>query len=240
MVGSHALGDFVDVGTGGLTDGGDSVDVADFEGEKAVGSVFDQLGAVEVGDNDGGVEGGVNFLHGGGGALAADADDDAVGFHQVGHSAAFAEEFRIADDVELDAGFAVAADGVGDFFPGFNRDRAFIDNHAVFGHDLGDAAGDFFDIDQIDAAVFLGRGGDGDEDDLGSGNGVLDGGSEGKASGLDVFADQFLETGFVDGDFARLELGNFFFVVVHADDAVTDVGKARSGHESDVAGTDDG
>ncbi len=65
LVRAHAVGDALDVGAGGLADGGDGVDVGNLEGEEAVRGVLDQLGRVEVGDHDRRVEGLVDFASSG-------------------------------------------------------------------------------------------------------------------------------------------------------------------------------
>ena len=90
----------------------------------------------------------------------------------------------------------------------------------------GDLAGDALDEAEIDAAVGLGRRGNGDEDDFRSGDGIADRGGEGEASGGDVLFDEVFEAGFIDGDLAILEGVDFFEIVIDADDGVTDFSEA--------------
>jgi hypothetical protein len=115
----------------GFADLREGVGVADLEGEEAVGGVLDELGAVDVGDEHGRDEGLIHFLHEGEGAVAVAADDDAIGLHEVLDGAAFTEEFGIADDIELDAGLGIAADGLGNALAGLDWDGALIDDDAV-------------------------------------------------------------------------------------------------------------
>lgn len=133
-----------------------------------------------------------------------DADDDAIGLHEVFDGEAFAKEFWIADDVELDFRFAIAGDGFGDFLAGLYRDGAFINDYFVTFHRAGDVAGDALDEGEVDGAVGLGRGGDGDEDNVGIADAIIGGGGEGEAAFGDVGLDHFFETRLVDGNAAGL------------------------------------
>ena len=92
---ADAVGDEFDVGAAGFADGAEGIDVADLEREEGIRGVFDEFGAVHVGDEDGGLERIIHAAHEVGSAVARCADDDAVGLHEVGHGAAFAEEFGI-------------------------------------------------------------------------------------------------------------------------------------------------
>ena len=82
------------VRAGGLADGGDGVDVGNLQREKGIRRVLDEFGGVDVRDDDRRLERRVNFLHRGDGPLRADADDNAVGIHQIADGKAFAEKFR--------------------------------------------------------------------------------------------------------------------------------------------------
>lgn len=178
--------------------------------------MFDEFGAVDVCDENGSDEGFVDFLHDGEGAVAVATDDDAVGVHEVFDGAAFAEEFGVGDDVEFDGWFGVAADGLGDAFAGSDGDGAFVDDDAVAIEADGDFSGDFFDVAEVDAAVWLGWGGDGDEDDFAEADAFFCGGGEVEAVGDDVFANELFEAWFVDGDFAFLQGLDFIGVVIDA------------------------
>ena len=104
LVQADALGDFLHVRAGGLADVGDGVDVGNFQREKGIRRVLDEFGGVDVGDDDRRVERRVNLLHRGDGPLRADADDHAVGLHQIADGKTFAEKFGIADDVKFHLG----------------------------------------------------------------------------------------------------------------------------------------
>ncbi len=199
--------------------------------------MFDQFGGVEVREHDGRVEGLVNFLHRADGALGGDTHDDAVRFHQVLDRGTFAQEFGIAHHINVRAGIA-AADGLGHFFTGLDRDGAFVHDDAVFLDVDGDFAGDAFDKAQIDAAVGLRRGWNGDEDHLGSGDGLADGGRKGEPARRHVLFHQFFQARFVDGDEAVLKLVDFFKVVIHANHPVAHFGKASACDQPDVTRPD--
>ena len=238
LVRAHAVGDALDVGAGGLADGGDGVDVGDFQREEAVCGVLDQLGRVEVGEHDRRVEGLVDFPHRGDGAVRGNADDNAVGLHQVLDGGAFAKEFGIADDVDVGAGI-VAADGLRDFLAGLDRDGAFIDDDLVFLDVRGDLARDALDEAEVDAAIRLRRRGHGDEDDLRGFNRVADGRSESQAAGGDVLFNEVLEARLVDGDVPGLQQVDLLFIIIDADHFVTHFSETGARDQSDVSRTDD-
>ena len=93
--------------------------------------MFDQLGGVDVRYEDRSHKWLVDFLHESDGPLAVAADNNTVGLHEIRHCATFAEELGIAHDVELRAGFVVAADGVCNLLAGFYRHGALINNNTV-------------------------------------------------------------------------------------------------------------
>ena len=106
------------------------------------------------------------MFHGRDGARGADPNDHAVRAHEIIDRKTFAEEFRIADDIEFYAGLAITFDRLGDFVAGLDRDSAFIDHDLVTGHGLGDFASDLFDETQIDGAIGQRGGGDRDKNDI--------------------------------------------------------------------------
>ena len=63
LVQADARGDFLHIRAGGLANGGDGVDVGNFQREKGIRRVLDQFGGIDVGDDDRRVERRVNFLH---------------------------------------------------------------------------------------------------------------------------------------------------------------------------------
>ena len=101
------------------------------------------------------------------GPLRADADDNAVRFHQILDGKTFAEKFRITDHVEFDARLAVALDRFGHLFTRPHGHGAFVHNDPIGRHGAGDFAGDLFDETQVDGPVRQRRGGHGDENDVG-------------------------------------------------------------------------
>jgi hypothetical protein len=168
--------------------------------------------------------------------LAGGSDHDPVGFHQIGHGAAFPEELWVADHVE--ACFAVVAfDGGFDCFAGLDWDGAFIDDDAVFAfaENACDLAGDAFDVGEIDAAIDLGWSRDSDENDLGMIDAVLDGVGKPEAFCRNVAMDEFLEAGLIDGDLAGLKHVDFALVVIDTDDVVADFSEAGTRDQAYIA-----
>ena len=163
------------------------------------------------------------------------------GLHQVGDGAAFAQEFRIADDVELRAMPVVALDRFARLFrrssPAPCSCRRSRDNSVR--------------TPAISRATFSMK--------LRS---TLPSGCCGVGTAMKTICElstpswmlpvkrsRCAETlrwmtssrpGFVDRHLACLERLDFSRVVIHADDVVADVGKAGAGDETDITGTDDG
>ena len=98
---AHPVGDFLDVGAGQFAQHGDGVDVGNFQREKRIGGVLDQLRRIDVRHDDGRVIGRVNLLHGGHRPPGGDAHHHPVRLHEILHGKTLAQKLRVADDVEI-------------------------------------------------------------------------------------------------------------------------------------------
>ena len=201
--------------------------------------MLDEFGGVDVGDDNRRVERLVNFLHRGDGPLRADADDDAVGLHQIADGKTFAEKFRIADDIKFHLRLAIALDGFRNLFAGLDGDGALVHDDFVTGHGGGDVARDVLDEAQVHRTVRLRRRGHGDENHVGFLDALGGAVGEFKPPGGGVFLDEFIEAGFVNRDAAGLEQFDLRRVVVHANDLMADLGETGSRDQADVARSDD-
>ena len=105
---------------------------------------------------------------------------------------------------------------------------------------MGDLSGDLFHEGEIDAAIGLGRGGDGDEEDFAMIDALLGAGGEAEALGGDVFLHEGFQAGLINGDLAGEEGLDLAGIIVHADDVMADFGEAGACGESDITRTDDG
>lgn len=248
-VGADGAGDLVDVGAGAFAEGGDGVDGGDALGEEGVGDEFGEFGGPEVGgedafagnpagvDADEGFDGGLAF---GGGFTA---DEDAIGVFEVGDGGAFGEELGVGEDLEFAVGGVGAEDGF-EGFGGFDGDGGFFDDDFGAVRDFGDGAGGEFDVAEVGgatgtSAVGFGGGADGDEDDVGVFDGLDDVGAEEEvpaAGGLD----DFIESGFVDGEGSGVPGGDAGLVEVTDGDLDVGafVGDHRHGGSADVAGSE--
>jgi hypothetical protein len=224
---ADAAGDVLHVGAELLTEDGDLVDERDLRGQEAVRRVLDQLGRLDVRDDEGDlqrVERRVDLLHQLDRFVVGGADDHAVRLHEVFDRGAFAE--GLLDDL-----FDHAA--------GADRNGRLGDDQLRAVHVLGDRAGDLFDVAEVGGAIGLGRGADGDEDRTGGGDGAGEVGREAEAAFAGVLADDLVEAGLVDGDLAAVEGVDLGDVDVDADHVVAEVGEAGAGDEADVARSDD-
>ena len=227
------------IGAGGVANDRDGVDVGDFQRQEGIRGVLDQFGGIDVRDDDGSVEGGVNLLHGLHRPLRTDSDDDPIRLHQILDSEAFAEEFGIADHIEIDACFAVTLDGFSHFGAGPDGDGALVHDHLVTGHRPRDFTGHFFDETQVHGPVSQRRRWNRDEDDVRLFHAPGSAGGEAQPSGGDVLFHQFLEARLVDRDASPFQEFNLGRVIIHANHVVPDLGEAGAGDEPDIAGSDD-
>ena len=190
--------------------------------------MFDQLGGVDIRHKHRGHEWLVDFLHESDGPLAVAADNDAVGLHEIGHGAAFAQELGITHHIKFGTSFVVTADRIGDLLTGFNRNSALVHNDAVLAllEDCGDLAGYLLYVRQIDAAIGLRRCGNGDEHHIGVIHALLGARSEIETLRGHIAVDQLFEARFVDWNFSGEQLLDFFLIVVHASDRVAHFSEA--------------
>ena len=65
--------------------------------------MFDQLGAFDVGDNEGRLHARIKLPEDLLGALGVDADHNAIGLHEIMDRGTFAEKLGVGGDVEPDA-----------------------------------------------------------------------------------------------------------------------------------------
>ena len=115
--------------------------------------------------------------------------------------------------------------------------------HHVVALVLGQRVADFlagpFEVAHVDGAVRLGRGADGQEDDLGVLRGVLDVvGELQRARGI-VLLHQFLQARLEDRAVAVLEHLELFLVLLGAAHCVADAGQTGRRHQTDISTTDD-
>ena len=89
---------------------------------------------------------------------------------------------------------------------------------------------------QVGAAVLIGRGADGEKDQLPMGHALSGVSSEAQAACRLVGLHQGLQPRLVDGDMACLQRGHFGGIDVHADHIVADVGQHCTLHQADIAG----
>jgi hypothetical protein len=168
---AHALRHRLDVGADLFAERRDLVDEGDLGREEGVGGVLDHLGRFEIGVDDGEVaqeERAVDVAHHALRAVRFDADDHAIGAHEVVDRRAFAQELWVRCDVEGGVGAGGAHDLL-DLAVGADGDGRFRDDHGVAGQRAGDLLGGGEDVGEVGVAVAAAGGGaHGDEDRLGA------------------------------------------------------------------------
>ena len=107
VVETHAARHLLHVGADLLAQIGDLVDEGDLGGKEGVGRVFDQLGGAPADIDDRRrveIKRPVDFRDHGARPRIVGADHDAVGMLEILDRGAFAQEFRIGDDLDIGVG----------------------------------------------------------------------------------------------------------------------------------------
>ena len=81
MIHSNSISDFFNIGSAGLANRRDRVDIRNFQGQKRIRAMLDELGAVDIGDENRRHKRLVNFLHEVDRMFALGSYHDAVGMH---------------------------------------------------------------------------------------------------------------------------------------------------------------
>src|SRR5579863_1541942 len=115
---AHGVSHFIHVGADAFAKVGEHIGVADLERKERIGSVLDQFGAVDGGDEKWRVSGGgaavlmnrarefsfenraINLPHLSSGCLVFDTNDDSIGMKEIFDRCTFAQEFRVGNDVK--------------------------------------------------------------------------------------------------------------------------------------------
>ena len=160
------------------------------------------------------------------------------GTKRVGDGRAFAQEFGVGDDVEVYGAALVGLDDFADEVAGADGDGALVDDDLVAVQGAGDALGGVLDIGQVGRAVLLGRGADGDEDDLGLLHGGVQVRGELEAAIGDVAPDHLLQARLVDGHDALVQAVDLGRDLVHADHVVAHVRKDDARDQPDIPCSD--
>ena len=218
------------VGAGGLAEGRDGVDGRHALGEEGVGNELGQLRRPEVGGQDVvpvdpvGVD--ADELLSGGQALGGllPTDEDAVGLHEVVNGGTLGKELRVGQDLELESllvDLEDAADGLG----GTDGDGRLLHDDLVGGGNLGNLTGAELAVLDVGGtsgadALRLGRGVDGDEDDVGLVDLVVDVGREEQVATAALLND-LGQTGLVDGQIVAVPGIDLLLGKIH--DANTDL-----------------
>ena len=229
-----ALGHPDDVGAGRLADVRDLVDEADPRHQRRVRGELDHLGRGDVAADDRPVDPAVQLLDGVAVRVVEGADHDPVGLLEVADGGALGGELRVRDVADLlEAALVEPVAHLG----------ARADRHGALHHHHGapleaaELVDDGPDGGEVGIARVGRRRADGDVEELGAVDGLGD--VERVGQPLGVPAQQLLEPWLVDRHLARAQLLDPLGDDVADDDVVPELGEARAGDETDVAGAED-
>ena len=149
LVRADALDHVVDVGADRLAHRGDGVDERDLHRQESVGGVLDRLRRGRVGDQDQGVERGVDVGEPLAGGPVVGADDDPVGMQEVVDRRALAEELGVGHD-----GHVGPVEHLLDCTRRADRHRRLVDHERPGTQYVGDLCRGGLDVAQVGAAVW--------------------------------------------------------------------------------------
>jgi hypothetical protein len=121
-----------------------------------------------------------------------------------------------------------------------DRDGGLVDDDFRFGHPAADVARRGEHVFQVGRTILVGRRADCDELELAVRHRRVDVGGKAQATRRFVAADHRLQAGFVNGNAAVVENVDLALIEIETEHVVADFGKAGSGDQADIAGTDDG
>jgi len=223
----------VHVGAGRFADVGHRIHETQPRGEKGVGRMLGEFGRRNVGDDHRRAEHVVQLAeattHGGLGG----ADEDAVGVEEIAHCAAFAQELGVRRHVHV-----VTRDDLAQSRGGADGHGRSRDEDGAGPHHAGHVASDALHIREVGRAVLRLRGRHAHEHDRCVARRGRHVGHELQTLGAKAAADEILQVGLVQVDEPVGESRDFLGVGVGTRDVVADVGKARRGRQTDVAGPD--
>ena len=242
IVEPHAARHLLHVGANLFAQVGDFVDEGNLGGEKRIGRVFDQFGGAPANIDDRQriqIKRPVDFGEHGAGARVVGADHDAVRVLEVLDRGAFAQKFRIGDDLDFGVGPFLTKD-VLDLVAGTDRNGGLGDDDSGARKKRRNLAYCIIDEAQIGVAVAAPRRrADRDEHRLrfADAGGVN---TEFEPALPHIGFDQIGEARFEDRNLAAIKRGDFIGVLVDAGHLVAEIGKAGPGNEPDISGADHG
>ncbi len=235
------LGQVSDVGSGHLADFGHGVDKRDLGGEERVRRDLDKLGGRVVDDDDGSsrvdhrsVDPAQRLLRR---AVGPHAEDEPVRAQRVVDGEALPQELGVPG--ELYPG-RLGAQPVGEPGGGSGRNRGLAHNQRAGTKPARDQSTDrgvdVTHVRRVRAGVL--RSAHADEVDVGPGRGLREGGRKGQAAGLQVLAEQFLQSGLEEGHFTGGKTGDLVRVHIDTDDLEPQLGHADGVGRAQIAGSD--
>src|SRR5690606_4911102 len=170
-----------------------------------------------------------------------DAEDDAIGLHEILDRRAFLEELRVRHHRERDLDTALGehlADGGLDAVRRADRHRALVDHHPIVLDVLPDGPRHRQHVAEVRRPVLVRRGAHRDHDHLAEGDRLLGRQREAQAAGLHVGGDDALEARLVDRDVPLAQAIDLDLVGIDAQHLVPAIGQAGTCHETDISRPD--
>ena len=200
---------------------GDLVHEGDPRSEHPVRRVLSHLGRGDVHQQDrlpGADKGSVELGHHSPCVGRLDAQDHAVGSHEVFDRCSFFQELRVAADMKRKLGFA--RDSLGDPGRAADRDGRFSDDHSLPRHVPADECRHFEDVLQICGSIFARRCANRDDHDFCRRNRVRQVGGEREPALFLISLDQRIQPGLINRHVTLLQSRDLLAIDVDAADSV--------------------
>ena len=255
---SHGMRNLLDVCADLFAEIGDHIGITDFQRQKRIRGVLDELGAVDGGNQKFGFAArgagsvvhraaetafenrSVDFAEFGGGRGILDTDNNPVGMKKIRDGGAFLKEFRIGSDAEFHvAVFGIRGKGAAECEPGARGDGAFFNDEFRRFRFRGDLPSHVVDGREVGLAGIFRWGSHTDEDGIAGADGFAGVGRVGDLSRLPSRCEDLVKVMLVNRNAAGIELGDALPIDVRANYVVSGLGKTSSGDQTYVPATDD-
>lgn len=251
-ISTDGVGDFINVRSGSFTDSGKSVNGRNSLSEHSVRSELGEFGRPETDGEDSvlgnpvGVDGGQR----GTGVFTLlsleRTNEDSIGSEQVSNGGTLSQELGVGQDLEFTSRLRVSLEDSSHRLGSSTRNSRFLNNDLGRGRNFGNSSGSQLDVVQVGSessteTTLLSRGVNGDENQIGVGDSLVNLGREEQVS-ASAFSDNINQSRLVDRQVEVLVVPGVNSGLVQVNNGHLDVGASQSndgtGGTTDVTGTD--
>src|SRR5437660_8348113 len=251
---SNSLNHLMYVRAHGLADRSDGVDERNLHRQKRIGSMLDQFGAFGTRDNQWRwnacpvwfgnrirplivaaiAERRIDFAEQGSAAFAVRSNYNPIGIQKIRDRAAFSQELRIRSDIEGIRRRGVAQDDLANPVTCVDRNCALLNDNLIAVDCPRNAASHGFHVRQISFTLLRGRRAHRTEYCLAGPHRLLQVAGNFQPTPA-MTPEQFRQKVFMHRNLASFQGSKLLLIVVNQNDFMSQIGKARPGHEPNVS-----